>query len=412
MNQDLDNTFADNRLWNANYIRVLAGNFLIYFAFMLLTPLLPLYLADVYDAGKDMIGLTMAGYAIAALVARMFSGYMVDSFPRKMVLLIAYSLVTFFFLGYMLSSTLIAFALFRTLHGAPFGATSVSLSTIAIDVLPSSRRSEGIGYYGLSNNVATAIAPSAALWLYHATQSYQLLFALSLFCSALGIIVCYRITLRPKFAQVVSQSTTTRMESRQWRLSTLDRFFLLPAWRLFLSMLGFAFSYAVLSTFVAIYGRDELGINEGTGLFFLLLAVGLIISRLTGSRSLRQGRVVENAGNGMLVSLVGYALFAAVHHPIGYYLAPFIIGLGNGHMWPAFQTMFINLAEHNQRGTANSTVLTSWDAGMGLGMLLGGVVTEFCGYHLAFWMGTAINLLSIILFFSLGRPHFLTHRLR
>ena len=34
------------KLWNANYIKVMTTNFLLYFAFYLLTPLLPLYLSE------------------------------------------------------------------------------------------------------------------------------------------------------------------------------------------------------------------------------------------------------------------------------------------------------------------------------------------------------------------------------
>ena len=115
---------------------------------------------------------------------------------------------------------------------------------------------------------------------------------------------------------------------------------------------------------------------------------------------------------GMCVSLVGYLLFAALHNPFGYYGAALIIGLGNGHMYPAFQTMFINLAEHSQRGTANSSILTSWDAGVGLGVLIGGFFSEFMGYHSAFWASWIVNLTGVIFYFTAIRRHFESHKLR
>lgn len=72
----------------------------------------------------------------------------------------------------------------------PFGAATVSNSTVAIDVLPASRRAEGIGYYGLSNNVATAISPSIALAIYGMTGNYDLLFLLAiLFLDWLYIVI-------------------------------------------------------------------------------------------------------------------------------------------------------------------------------------------------------------------------------
>ena len=80
------------RLWNANYIKVWSANFMIFFSFMLVMPLLPLYLSEQYGAGKHTIGLILSGYTITALIARLFSGYVVDSFPRRTVLLLSYSL--------------------------------------------------------------------------------------------------------------------------------------------------------------------------------------------------------------------------------------------------------------------------------------------------------------------------------
>ena len=60
------------RLWNANYTKVWVANFMIFFSFMLLTPLLPIYLHEQFAADKDTIGLVLFGYAVMALVARLF----------------------------------------------------------------------------------------------------------------------------------------------------------------------------------------------------------------------------------------------------------------------------------------------------------------------------------------------------
>lgn len=399
------------KLWNANYIKVWLTNFLMNFAFMLIVPLLPLYLADTYGASKDTIGLVLFGYALAALCMRPFSGWIVDSFPRKAILLFFLTLTTFFFLGYLAAGSLVMFAIFRTLHGAPFGAMGVSLSTVAVDVLPSSRRTEGIGYYGLSNNIATAISPTVAILIYAHYPSYDLLFLLCFCVSLLGVILCATLRLKPIKIQQSSLPTKG--------LVSLDRFFLVPAWALFLVMFTLGISYSIMSTYVAIYGREQLGISGGTGAFFGLLAVGLILSRLTGVKSLRQGLVVRNANVGFAISLVGYVLFALSSVEMSmdlrtacYYMAPFIIGLGNGHTWPAFQNMFINLAEHNQRGTANSTILTSWDLGMGAGMLLGGLLTEYLGYGKAFWVIVLLNASGAAFYYLYARGHYLRHRLR
>ena len=277
----------------------------------------------------------------------------------------------------------------------------VGASTIAIDVSPSSRRGEAIGYYGLSNNLAMALGPALAIVLLEAFNgSYRALFWVSLCASFLGLML--DLSLKLPVRDFVPEK----------KVLSLDRFFLLKGWPQAIGIACFAFSYGILSTYVAIYGKEELGITGGTGLFFGLCAAGLIVSRLTGAHALRDGLVSRNAAMGVSVSIFGYLLFAALHNPIGYYGAALIIGLGNGHMYPAFQTMFINLAPNSLRGTANSSILTSWDAGVGLGVLIGGVFSEYFGYHSAFWAAWAVNAFGVLFYFIRIRPHFEANKLR
>jgi MFS family permease len=74
------------KLWNSNYKKVMTANFMLFFAFYLLTPLLPLYLSETFGTTKDVIGVVLFGYTVAALITRPFCGYIVDSFARKKVL--------------------------------------------------------------------------------------------------------------------------------------------------------------------------------------------------------------------------------------------------------------------------------------------------------------------------------------
>jgi predicted MFS family arabinose efflux permease len=387
------------RLWNKNYIKAMTSNFMLYFAFYILTPLLPLYLSETFGTSKDMIGIVLSGYTVAALIFRPFSGYMVDSFSRKKVLMICFFVFFAFFLGYIAAGTLLMFAIVRTLHGAPFGAVTVANSTVAIDVLPTSRRNEGIGFYGLSNNLAMAIAPSIGIYIYKYTNDFSLLFWIALVVAFIGLITVSTLEIPTK--EIVKNKNKI----------SLDRFFLTRAWMLAINIAFFGFCFGVLSNYLAIYSKEVLGITGGTGTYFMLLSIGLFTSRLQGSKALRAGKLTQNAAAGMVISLVGYILFVACHHPIGYYVSALLIGLGNGHMYPAFLNMFISVAHHNERGTANSSILTSWDAGFGIGILMGGVVAEWFDYTAAFWTVAIVNAIGVALFFIATRQFFLTRRI-
>ena len=421
-------TFAlmKEKLWNANYWKVMIANFTLFFAFYLLTPLLPLYLSEQFHATKDVIGIVLSGYTVMALLSRPFSGYLVDSFNRKKVLMWCFFLFFIFFAGYLAASTLLLFTIVRTLHGAPFGSVTVANSTMAIDVLPSSRRNEGIGYYGLSNNLAMAIAPTVGLLIYYETHNFQLLFWLALLIAGFGMVVDGSLkTQKPSNNPSPTPSRGRGAQKASPRgglegveglvgspLISLDRFFLTNGWLLAVNMVFFGFCFGVLSNYLAIYCKEVMGRTGGTGVYFAVLSVGLIASRLQGSKGLRDGRLTRNAAEGVVFSALGYTLFVACPNDLGYYGSALLIGLGNGHIWPAFQNMMISMARNNQRGTANSTILVSWDVGMGLGVLIGGVASEYLGYVAAFWLVSAVHIAGTLLFILKSQGFFKARRLK
>ncbi len=442
-----------DRLWNRNYCRVMVANFSLFFAFYLLTPLLPLYLVERFSATKDVVGLVLSGYTLTALLARPFSGFLVDTFPRKRVLMLCYLFFFLFFAGYLGASTLLLFTIVRTLHGAPFGALTVANSTVAIDVLPSSRRNEGIGYYGLSNNLAMAIAPTVAIYLYRWTDNFELLFWLALIIAGLGLAVDSGVTLpatssskeptsstssdnpsvtatsssenpsvtssfsseNPSVTATSSANPSSLSRRQHFRRSCpvlrLDRFFLLRGWALAVNMVFFGLCFGVMSNYLAIYSKEVMGITGGTGTWFLLVSVGLIVSRLQGAKALREGKLLMNAAEGVIISCFAYFAFVLFSNSFGYYASALLLGLGNGHMWPAFQNMIISMAHHNERGTANSTLLISWDVGIGLGVLLGGFVSEHISYSAAFWMVALSQLVGMAFFFLLTRTYYIKGRI-
>lgn len=392
-------TVSSEKLWNRNYIKVMISNFMLFFAFYLLTPLLPIYLDAQFKADKDMIGLVLSGYVVATFLVRPFSGFIVDSFDRKKVLMLCFFFFFLCFCGYIGAGTLLMFAIVRTLHGLPFGATTVANSTVAIDVLPSSRRNEGIGFYGLSNNLAMAIAPSAGIYIYNATDNFPLLFWISLIIAFIGFIT----------------STTVRLPNRQKVMNKpkpdLDHFFLTRAWLMAVNIVIFGLCWGVMSNYVAIYGKQELGITDGTGIFFAILSCGLVLSRLTGRKALRKDKLTLNCAQGVILSSIGFTLFALALNQWTYFLSALLIGLGNGRMYPAFLNMFIKVARNDQRGTANSSILISWDLGMGIGILLGGLIAEYISFSAAFWVTAGMQIAGTLLYLLFTRYFYLKRKL-
>lgn len=388
------------RLWTPSFCAVAAGNFLLFFSFYLLLPILPMYVGETFGADKSLTGMVLASYTVMALLVRPVSGYMVDSFPRKKLLLICYAIFMLFFCGYLLAGTLLLFTLIRATHGAAFGLVTVSNSTMAIDIMPAERRGEGIGFYGVSNNLAMAFGPSISLYFYESLHAFTPIFALSIVTSFLGLCCVSAIKAPAKTIDPPSQAIS------------LDRFILVKGIPEMLPVILFSFAYGILSTYLAIYGRTEVGITDGTGLFFVVMACGLVMSRLRVGQMLNRGLVAQSIITGMLIILLGFALFVIFRQPAGFYSAAFVLGVGFGTMCSALQAMFINLAPNNRRGTANSTYFTAWDLGIGLGVFIGGHIAELTNYANAFRTGLGVATVGLLLFLFIIRAHFERNKLR
>ncbi len=395
------------RLITRDYCFILAANFLLFFGFWLLMPVLPFYLAEVFKADKAMIGIVLSCYTVAALCIRPFSGYLIDTFARKPLYLLAYFVFTAMFGGYLLAGTLTVFILFRIIHGVSFGMVTVGGNTIVIDIMPSSRRGEGLGYYGLSNNVAMAAGPMAGLFMHDGGMPYITIFCCSLGSCLLGFVSASLV--RTPYKPPVKRAPMS-----------LDRFILLKGLPAGLSLLLLSIPYGMTTNYVAMHAR-QIGINASNGLFFTFMALGIAVSRLFSGRQVDKGHVTGVIMAGICVALVCPFMLSSLAWLVkwnadlctyAFFATALLIGLGYGTMFPAYNTLFVNLAPNSQRGTANSTYLTSWDVGIGIGMLVGGYIAELTSFSFSYLFGAVVSVISAFYFHLCVTPHYRKNKLR
>ena len=378
------------------------------FSFFILVPTLPFYLRDTFGIGQSMIGFVLSCYTIAVLSIRPFSGFLADTFPRKRVYIIAYCLFVATFFGYFAITTVLAlFIALRIFHGFTFGTLTTTGNTLAIDVMPSSRRGEGLGYYGVMGNLAMAFGPMVGLFIM-SSGNYQILFWCTIAAGTTGLI----------FASMANAPRRPPVLQPNKALS-IDRFFLIEGIPACLSLFMLAIPYGMTTCYMALYATQS-GLTSSTGLFFTVMAVGLISSRLNSGKRVDCGLVTQTIRRGIIIAFFGVLAEPALGTAAGwsitagyvvYFVAALLIGYGFGTMFPAFNTLFINLAPHSRRATANATYLTGWDVGIGCGMLLGGFLSEH-SFALCYLTGAGLVIVSLILFITFVTPHFERHKLR
>lgn len=346
-------------------------------------PTIPIFLSEELGIEPSKIGIALSSYAIALLIIRPFCGYWVDVFQRKPLLIMGITLFVAAFIGYYFAFTVLFFVILRFFHGLFWGLSTVSANTVAIDIIPASRRAEGIGYFGVNSNIAMAIAPYIAVNIYDA-HGFNALISASLVMGALSIIVVsfINVPIRKKLDKIPPLS--------------FDRFILIKAIPIFFNQLFISFGWGTLIAFAVLYGK-QIGIHN-SGIFFLFLAGGIVLSRVTSGKFVDRGYLHWVMIIALMVITVGFTGFALLNNIIFYCISAFMIGIGYGTLFPALQSIYINMAPASKRGTANSTYLTGFDLGIGMGMLLGAYIAEISGFSNMFLITGGLCLVSVLIY--------------
>lgn len=391
------------KLWTSDFIFASIANFMLFFSFYLLMPTLPFYLVTHFKVTNATAGLIISGYIAASILIRPFSGFMADTFNRKTIYLVSYTVFVAFYAGYIAAASILLFIIVRAAHGFAFGAVNTTSNTVVVDILPISRQGEGIGYFGLSSTIAMAIGPVIGLIMYDKFP-FVILFYGALISGTVGFIFATLVKM-PKLEK------TTHDEALSF-----DRFLLLKGLPIGVNFMLLGIPYGMVTTYIAMYGRI-LGVSGSSGTFFIMMALGLVISRLFSGKHVDKGRIALVIKTGSIIGALSLAaLFLTakvhIHQSLCFYSAALFMGLGYGMIFPSFNIMFVNLAPHNRRATANSTYLISWDLGIAAGIILGGKVIDTINISTVYAFGTLSAAAAAIYFVWVTTSYFQKNKLR
>jgi len=377
-------------IFKGNFVLVFFASLLMFTAFYVLLPTLPVFLTSELKINEGQTGILLSVFTMAALLVRPFTGYLIDRFGRKSFYIPALFLFAFTFLGYPLAGALAFMMMVRFFHGLVWGVATTTGSTLIVDIVPAERRGEGIGLFGLAMTIPMALGPLAGIQL-SKNNNFLLMFT----CAAALAFAGFLLTLLIRYP-VISHSQNVKFSWKNLLESSS-----LPVT---LNLLLVNISYGGMVSFISLY---SLKTNIGhAGVYFIVFACGITLARIY------MGKIFDRYGPKLLSILVisllvaGFVLLGTVLNIEGFLSAAFILGLGSGIVFPVFQAMVNNLVPAHRRGAANSTLFSGLDLGIGLGMLITGFMAHAFGLPVTFLVYAMLNSVALIYFLTVSLPHY------
>lgn len=354
-------------IWTMNFINISVSNFFVFAVFYGLLTLMPIYVLDLTGGTLGQAGLVTTIFLLSVILIRPFSGIIIEKLGKKRMLVmstLAFAVSTFL---YTITKDVTVLLILRFIHGISFSiATTVTLSIAAI-IIPPERRGAGLGYFGMSMNLAMVVGPFIALTL-QPFMEYHTIFNLFGLFMTIGWI-CGLLVKEP--VEVISPiikhklSWSDLFERRALAISTVGLFV--------------SFSYASIMSFISIYAKS-LGMIETASYFFLVFAVAMLISRPF------TGRLFDEMGPNVviipaiLIFAVGLFVLSMTTSAWMLLLAGALIGIGYGTLLPCFQTLAIQTSPKHRSTYATATFFTLYDTGIAAGSFILGIVAVYLGY--------------------------------
>ena len=341
------------------------------------------YLADL-GASDTQIGLIYGATAVASIAMRPLLGTIMDRYGRRPVILVGNILNVVFVLLYLTVATLGPWVYaVRIGHGVAEAMLFSALFTYGTDVIPKSRRTEGIALFGVSGLLPIGVAGIVGDFVL-SIAGFRELFLTATGFAVVTLLLCLPLPER--------RPTLKPGQSPQGFWTIVAQRDLLPIWW----MIG-SFSTVLTGYFVFIRRYvDDTGFGS-VGLFFSTYVAVAILERVfLGWLPDRVGRMrVLYPSLGILV--IGFFVLAGAGSWVGVAIAGAFCGAGHGFIFPILTSLLVDRAPDTDRGSAMSFFTALFDVGTLIGGPILGAIIDSAGWGPMYVVaGMALGIATVI----------------
>ena len=377
---------AQTRLFTINFIFICLATFSLMLVFYGLNSTLPIY-NEKFSGSVKYAGLAMTSLTIAAILARLIGGYLLDRFGRQIVLIagIVVFLIPTIFYTWMVP--VIALIALRFLQGWGWGVGHTAINTVAMDVTPREKLGQGMGIYTLSFSTSMALAPAIALWFIYNYPFWQL------------FIMCALLTLFALVLALMIKYPRIKVQPAPFNLKGfVEKEALRPAVTGFIVI----FANSAVMSFLPLFA-ENIGLTEA-GVCFTAMALtaflsrpfaGLVLDKIRGEKGYSFNVILAVAM--MIAAILVVSRATLMSHLLA---AGLILGVGNGIIQTTLMVVTVDSAPASKKGREIATYWAFVDSGVAAGSLCWGLVAAACGFRLMYVLAAIPLLAALAVFFT------------
>lgn len=375
------------KIWNRRFILLFITNLLVLAAFYASIPIIPVYCQEIGITGSK-VGIVLTAMSIATVLFRPVAGYLLDNFNRYRVYLLFLALFCLSFPAFIAFPVFSLLIVIRLYMGVVYSVCGSATMTLAGDVLPVAKITEGISRFAFTVSIGMALGPYVGLQVQsNMSSKASFLTVFGITVAALICVSCCRIRY-PK----VERKKFSVKESIYG-----------PALPFMFNMMFLMIPYGAVIAYSSILAQEK-NITSFLPYFYICLVVGMLASKLSTQKAIDAGKhrlLVYSSLVVLIVTMVSFLFLETGAHLL---IAGFFFGLGYGILQPLFQSFVTGTTPGPQRGVANSTYMLSYDIGIGIGSLLMGFMQESIGLTTGFAFTALAYLIGgvVYLFYADG----------
>lgn len=355
------------KIWNRKFILLFITNLLVLAAFYASIPIIPVYCQEIGITGSK-VGIVLTAMSVATILFRPIAGYLLDNFNRYRVYLLFLALFCLSFPAFIAFPIFGVLIIIRLYMGAVYSVCGSATMTLASDVLPPTKITEGISRFAFTISIGMAVGPYVGIQVQnHMNSKASFLTVFAITVVALICVSCCRMRY-PK------------IERKKFSLK--DSIYK-PAFPFMFNMMFLMIPYGAVIAYSSILAQEK-NLTAVLPYFYIFLVAGMLLSKLSTQKMIDAGKhriLVYVSLVILIITMVSYVFLSTGIHLL---LAGFFFGLGYGILQPLFQSFVTGTTPAPKRGVANATYLLSYDIGIGIGSLLMGFMQESLGLTTGF----------------------------